>query len=75
MDWATIAQLILQIGLPAVQALIKKWENKDNVTSAQLDELIALASRSARDRMTAALVAQGIDPASPQGQILLAAVS
>jgi hypothetical protein len=74
MDWATIAQLIIQIGLPAVQALIKLWEGKTNVTSAQLDELIALSNRTARDRMLAALVAQGIDPASPQGQILLAAV-
>ena len=75
MDWLQIGQLIIQIGLPAAQLLIKKWEDKANVTSAQFGELIDLANRTARDRMIVALTAQGIDPASPQGQILLAAVS
>jgi hypothetical protein len=75
MDWMTIAQLIINVGIPATQKLVALWESKAQVTAAALNDLIALESQTARDRMLLTLKAQGIDPASPQGLALLAAVS
>lgn len=75
MDWVTIANLILEIGVPATQKLVQLWESKAQVTAAQFNDLLALESQTAKDRMLIVLKAQGIEPASPQGLALLALTS
>lgn len=71
MSGAAIAQLILTYGLPFAQKL---WQlaTQPAVTQADWDALTALASQSARSKMMDSLTKAGIDPASPQGQALLA---
>jgi len=71
LTWGTVINLIGQVGLAAAQKLIKLWETKAQVTSAQFDELIALENQTARDRMLLVLKAQGIDPNSEPGKALL----
>lgn len=66
MDWATIAQLIISIGLPAVEKLIANIENKTPVTLAEIQALSALASRTAQDRMKAMIVAAGFTLDDPK---------
>jgi len=75
LSWVTVANLIVSIGVPAAQKLVALWESKAQVTAAALNDLITAESQTARDRMLLTLKAQGIDPASPQGLALLAAVS
>ena len=75
MDWATIAQLIISIGLPAVEKLIANFENKTPVTLAEIQQLQALASRTSQDRMKAVLVAAGFTLDDPKALALLALTS
>lgn len=75
MDWATVIDLVIRVGVPATQKLIALWEAKAQVTSKDFDELIAIENQTPRDRMLLVLKAQGIDPASPQGVALLALTS
>lgn len=73
-----IVQLLATFGPSAValiDKLIAKWETNGAVTAQEWAELRQLATQSAKDRMTAQLQAAGIDPASAQGQALLAAAS
>lgn len=74
MDWKTIMDLIIAIGLPATMQIVKNWTTGVPVTEDKLNELAALTSRDAVNRMTAVLTANGIDPASPQGQAFIALV-
>lgn len=71
MNGLAIAQLIITYGLPFAQ---KVWQMAaaPSVTQADWDALNALASQSARSKMLDALTKAGVDPASPQGQALLA---
>lgn len=71
-DWATIASLIVQIGLPAVERLIANIENKAPVTLAEFQAIRDLASRQAQDRMKAMIVAAGLTLDDPRAQALLA---
>lgn len=71
MNWAVIAGLVLQYGLPFVEKLIAKWSSNSPVTLAEFSELTALASQNAQAIMLARLKAANIDPASDQGKILL----
>lgn len=75
MTWDVIAGLILQMGVPAVAKLIALWENGAQVNTANFAELLAMTAQTARDRVLKVLKDNGIDPASPQGTALLAAVS
>lgn len=72
MDWATVANLIISVGLPAAIKIVEKWEKGDAPTAAELIELEAMTNQRAKDRMLRVLATQGIDPASPQGVALLA---
>lgn len=73
MDWAVIAQLIVQVGLPAVEKIITNWQNKAPVTVEEIQALRALASQNtARARMIISLQAAGIPLDSPQAKALLA---
>jgi len=71
MTGAAIAQLIITYGVPFAQ---KVWQmaTAPTVTQADWDALNALSNQSARTKMLDALTKAGIDPASPQGQALLA---
>lgn len=75
MSAALIIQLLAQFGPSAINlitTLIQNAENNQVVTSAQWAALAASLQQTATDRMTAQLKAAGIDPASAQGQALLA---
>jgi hypothetical protein len=74
MEWATVAALIAQYGLPFVEFLISKINTKGAVTAEEWAMLKAMANVNARDELISRLKAAGIDPASPQGASLLALV-
>lgn len=75
MPWPLIIQLIGQYGLPLAELLWKKWGSTDLPTQADWDQLKALAAQNAKAQMMAALIRNGVDPNSAQGQALLALVS
>lgn len=73
-----IVQLLATFGPSAVSLidkLVAKWETNGTVTAAEWAELRSMATQTAKDRMLIQLQAAGIDPASAQGQALLAAAS
>lgn len=73
MTAAAIIQAILQFGIPAAEQIWKMFSNPATPpTQADWDSLKALAAQSARSKMQATLLANGIDPASPAGVALLA---
>jgi hypothetical protein len=65
---------LIQYGIPFVTNIITLWENKANVTAVQWEQLIALASVTAKAEATALLQKHNIDPASPAGQEILALI-
>lgn len=75
MDWASIATLIVQYGLPFVEKLVSNITSEAEVTPQAWAELIALTKQTARDRMLNTLTQQGIDPNSDKGKALLALAS
>jgi hypothetical protein len=74
MEWAVVAQLIAQYGLPFAEFLIAKINTKGTVSPEEWASLKALANVNARQVLTERLKAAGIDPASTQGAALLALV-
>ena len=66
MPWPLIVELIIEIGLPATEALIKKWNSGADATPADFVELRTLASQTAKDRLVAILAKSGIALDSPQ---------
>lgn len=72
MHWTAIIAIVAEYGLPVAEALFKKWTDGNPPTQADFDELRTLASRTAEDRMKAALVKQGIPLDSEQAIALLA---
>lgn len=75
MDWALVAQLIVNIGLPAAEKLVEKWENKSPVTLADFQEVRDAAKQTAADRMKVQLQAVGISLDDPKAIALLALAS
>ncbi len=71
MDWATVAMLIAQYGIPLTEKLIQKWSAGEQVTPAAFAELKAMAAQTAKDRMTAQLTAAGIPLDDPKAVALL----
>lgn len=74
MEWATIAALVAQYGLPFAEFLITKINTKGTVTAEEWAALKALANIDSRQVLLEQLKAAGIDPTSPQGAALLALV-
>jgi hypothetical protein len=72
MPWATIAQLIIQVGWPMAQKIWDLAQSGADATAADWASLTAMANQTAYDRMLAQLKAANIDPASPQGLAFLA---
>lgn len=74
MTWELIAQLIVQVGWPLAQEIIAKVESGAAWTPQDWAALLALAQRSASDRMSAQLTAAGIALTDPHAVALLALV-
>jgi hypothetical protein len=72
MNWALLVQLIAQYGLPFAESVYKKWASGAMPTQADFDELRALGSQTASDRMKLALAKAGIPLDSPQAVAMLA---
>jgi hypothetical protein len=72
MPWTALIPLITDLGLPAVQFIIKEIEGGNDATSATLSQVAAMANLKAKDEMLTVLKAQNIDPTSPAGIALLA---
>lgn len=72
MDWLTLAQLIIAVGLPAAEKIWSKWAAGQPPAPADWDELRLASSQVGKDRMLLALQAAGIDPNSPQGKTFIA---
>lgn len=74
MSWSQLIAIIAQYGLPLAESLFKKWSTGSVPTQADFDELRALASQTASDRLKAALVRAGIPLDDPKAIALLALV-
>lgn len=72
MPLAAFVPIIAQYGLPVVLQIVTMIEAGGNVTSAQIQQLIAAAQINAQAEMTAVLKQHNIDPASAAGAALLA---
>lgn len=66
MDWATIATLIVQYGLPFAEKLVMKWTNNEPVTLDEWNALKALAQNNAQSQLIAALSRAGISSNDPR---------
>lgn len=74
MNPVLIAQLLATFGPAAVQlidTLIQKIHTSGTVTPEEWASLRTQALQTAKDRMLLQLQAAGIDPTSPQGQLML----
>ena len=74
MNWATLIPIIIQYGLPVAEKLWSLWTTNAAPTAADWEALKALGVSTRKQDMTAALIRNGVDPASPQGQALLALI-
>lgn len=72
MDWATVAKLIVDIGLPAANQIVANWNNKTPVTVEEFDNVRKIANQTATDRLKERLVKAGIPLDSEQAKALLA---
>lgn len=75
MSWEIMIPIIAKFGLDFAELLMKKYGTGNPPTLADLQELKALTQKDAKAIMLARLTAAGIDPASPQGLILLGLTS
>ena len=75
MTWVALLPIIIQYGLPVAEKLFQLWSSNAVPTQADWDALKALGVSTRKQDMTAALIRNGIDPASPQGQALLALIA
>lgn len=75
MSGVVIAQLIVQYGIPAAEAIWKMVQSATPPSQADWDNLKSLTSQTAKDRTLAQLKAARIDPTSAQGVAMLALVS
>ncbi len=72
LNWADIARLIIQVGLPAAEKIWQNLASGKDPTQEDFDALKVLTSRRSKDEMLAVLKEQGIDPESTQGKAFLA---
>jgi hypothetical protein len=68
----SIIDLIVKYGVPAAKTLWTMFSQSGGPTAADWDALEKQTAITARQQMLVTLSAHGIDPASPQGQALLA---
>ena len=75
MTWALLLPIIAQYGIPLAESLFQKWSTGAAPTQADFDSLKAMTQQTAKDRMTAQLVAAGIPLTDPKAVALLALAS
>lgn len=78
MTWAMLIPLIVEYGpqgISLAESLWQKWSSGSAPTQKDFDDLRALASQTAADRLKAQLTAKGIPLDSDQAKTLLALVS
>ncbi len=78
MGWEAIIALVIKYGpegIDLAEHLWQKWSTKTPPTQADFEELRALASQTAADRLKAQLVAAKIPLDSPQAIALIAQAS
>lgn len=75
MTWLDWIPLIAQYGLPIAEKLWTLVTTSTAPTQADWDALKALGTSTRKQDMIAALIRNGIDPTSAQGQAILALVS
>jgi len=71
MTWDLILRAIVLYGIPLTTDLLERWSRNEPVTLEDFNKARALATQTAQDRMRLRLVANGIDPESEQGKMLL----
>jgi hypothetical protein len=74
MNWAVLVPIIVSYGLPVAEKLFQLWSSGNAPTQADWDLLKVLGTATRKQDMTNALIRNGVDPLSPQGQALLALV-
>ena len=74
MNWVALIPLIIQYGLPTAEKLWQLIASNAAPTQADWDALKALGLSTRKQDMIAALLRNGVDPLSSQGQALLALV-
>ena len=74
MTWAALLPLILEYGIPIAEKLWTLLQSNAAPTAADWEALKALGLSTRKQDMTAALIRNGVDPNSPQGQALLALI-
>ena len=74
MTWAALIPVIISQTLPVAEKLWQLWSTGAAPTQADWDALKALSLNTRKQDMTAALIRNGVDPASEKGQALLALV-
>jgi len=72
MNWAIVAQLIIEIGLPAAQRIVAQWEKDGAVTTEELNAIRAEADQKAVDRLRAMALQAGFELDDKRVQDLLA---
>ena len=75
MTWAALIPIVIQYGLPVAERLWQLWSSGSAPTTADWDSLKALGASTRRQDLTAAPIRNGVHPASPQGQALIAVVA
>ncbi len=70
--WQVLIPIIAQEGLPLAEKLFQLWSTGAVPTQADFDNLRALASQKASDRLKAQLAAAGIPLTDPSAVALLA---
>lgn len=70
----TLLPIIIQYGSQAITQLIAMFSKTTGPTDADWQALAQLTQTTARQQMLQVLAKHGIDPASAQGQALLALV-
>jgi len=74
MNWTVLIPIIIQYGLPVAEKLFQLWSTNAVPTQADWDALKALGLSTRRQEMTDALIRNGVEPTSPQGQALMALI-
>ena len=71
MDWITLAQLIIRLGIDGAERIYQNWQNKQEVTQADIDALRALGRTTPADLVLKGASALGLDATDPRVQAIL----
>lgn len=74
LTWIQFGMLVIQEGFPFALEMWKMMQAGGSPTPEQLAALEKLSRNNARSKLMDTLIANGIDPASPQAIALLALV-